>query len=172
MINPHPDFLAMQKYIYEPFGWKCDKVKQEAESQEYGASTFEMDGKLIIFRVAKITPTKIGQFVTIWKRIDNGPTMPYDSADNVDLFVISVRDKNRFGQFVFPRDILCEKGIVSQDGNGGKRGIRVYPAWDITDNSQAKRTQAWQSKYFFEVGPNQLDFNEVVQKLYGSNKAL
>ena len=127
---------------------------KEKESEEYGAFTFEMNNQRICFRVAKTTPTKTGQFVTLWKRIGKGPILPFDMADTIDLFIVSVRSAKHFGQFVFPKEILCEKGIVSKNGKGGKRAIRVYPAWDIADNNQAKKTQAWQLKYFFEIQPS------------------
>ena len=159
-------FLEAQKYIYEPLGWQSSNVKEESESQEYGACSFELNGKKIIFRAAKITPTKIGQFVTFWKRIGKGSIMPYDCADAFDFFVISVRNKNRFGQFVFPKDVLYEKGIISKNGIGGKRAIRVYPIWDIANNPQAKKTQKWQLQYFFEVDQNNLIDKNIVQKLY------
>jgi len=147
----HPDLLAAQKRAYEPNGLVCGAIIQETESQEYGACTFEMAHKLIKFRVAKITPTKIGQFVTLWKRIGNGPIMPYDMADKVDLFVVSVRNGQHFGQFIFPKSVLWQKGFVSKDGKGGKRAIRVYPPWDITDSPQAQKTQSWQLLYFVEI---------------------
>ena len=147
--NMHPDFIASQKMIYEPCGWKCNNIRKEAESAEYGACSFDMNNRHIIFRVGKITPTKVGQFVTFWKRIGKGPIMPFDMADDFDLFVVAVRDKDKFGQFVFPKDVLYAKGIISKDGKGGKRAMRVYPLWDIADNSQAKKTQAWQLNYFF-----------------------
>ncbi len=126
---------------------------QEAESQEYGACEFELNNHRIKFRVAKITPTKIGQFVTLWKRIENGPIVPFDMADPVDLFVVCVRKGQQFGQFVFPKNVLHEKGFVSKDGKGGKRAMRVYPPWDMADSPQAKKTQTWQLKYFFEIQP-------------------
>ena len=69
----HSDLLAAQKLVYEPSGFSCKNLVLEAESQEYGACEFEMNNKQIKFRVAKITPTKIGQFVTFWKRIGSGP---------------------------------------------------------------------------------------------------
>jgi hypothetical protein len=166
MTKPNTDFFEAQKYIYEPLGWKCNNVKQEAESQEYGACSFEMNGKTILFRVSKITPTKVGQFVTLWKRIGKGPIQPYDMQDSIDLFVVSVRNKNSFGQFVFPKAVLCEKGIVSQGDKVGKLAIRVYPAWDIADNSQAKKTQAWQLNYFFEVKENKIQDSALINKLY------
>ncbi|NNM43264.1 MAG: MepB family protein [Chlamydiae bacterium] len=162
----HPDLLAAQKFAYEPNGLSIDKLKREAESQEYGAFEFEMNNLRIKFRVAKITPTKIGQFVTLWKRIGTGPIQPYDRADPVDLFVISVRRGERFGQFVFPKEVLCEKDIVSKEGNGGKRAMRVYPPWDIPDNRQAEKTQKWQLLYFFEIRPGQYVDTLQIQKLF------
>lgn len=55
----HPDFLSVQKLVYEPIGLKCEKIVQEKESREYAACTFEMNNKIIKFRVAKITPRSI-----------------------------------------------------------------------------------------------------------------
>lgn len=152
--NIHPDLFAAQKLAYEPSGLICKNVVKEKESEEYGACTFELNNHHILFRVGKITPTKIGQFVTLWKRIGNGPIIPYDMADPVDLFVVSVRDAQHFGQFVFPKTVLHEKGVISKNGKGGKRAMRIYPPWDMPDNQQAKKTQAWQRIYFFEIGQN------------------
>lgn len=162
----HPDLLAAQKLAYEPCGLISRKFEKETESQEYGACVFEINNRRTKFRTGKITPTKIGQFVTLWKRIGMGPILPYDSADPIDLFVVSVRDSEHFGQFVFPKAVLCEKGIVSKEGKGGKRAMRVYPPWDITGNRQAKTTQAWQLKYFFEIPPNKGIDTLNIQKLF------
>ena len=39
--------------------------------------------------MAKTTPTKKGQFVTIWKRhSDKGHIIPFDINDNIDFIVI------------------------------------------------------------------------------------
>ncbi|MCX4847768.1 MepB family protein [Streptomyces sp. NBC_00893] len=168
----HPDLLAAKALVYDPSGLVCSLPVPEAESAEYGAHGFTVDGSAIRFRVARTTPTKVGQFVTVWKRsADGGPIRPYDSGDPVDLFVISTRDTGDgvgddsggtggtggiggtggFGQFVFPRDVLRERDIVSTDGVGGKRGFRVYPPWVTTTNRQAGRTQKWQVEYFLPV---------------------
>src|SRR5581483_7420363 len=137
----YPALLAAKKYIYDSLNFVCTRIEQKAESCEYEACTFNMDGKRIIFRAAKITPTKTGQFVTLWKRIGNGPIMPYDIADPFDVWVVHVSYNGRFGQFVFPKDILLKHGVISQCGKGGKRAMRVYPIWDKADNKQAKKTQ-------------------------------
>lgn len=108
----------------------------------------------IRFRVAKITPTKVGQFLPLWKRSGDGLIQPYDISDSVDLFVISIRQGNNFGQFVFPKAVLCKQVIVSNKGKDGKRAIRVYPSWDEPMSRQAQKTQIWQLKYFLEIPVN------------------
>lgn len=162
----HPDLAAAQKLAYEPNGFICNKLTQEAESQEYGACEFEMNGHNIKFRVAKITPTKVGQFVTFWKRIGSGPIMPYDMVDALDLLVVSVRTADHFGQFVFPKAVLCEKGFVSRAGQGGKRAMRVYPPWDTTDSKQAQKTQLWQLQYFFDMSSDTIFDASRIQALF------
>ena len=164
--NLPPDLCTAQKLAYEPSDLSIKNFQTETESQEYGACTFTMNNHAILFRVAKITPTKVGQFVAIWKRNQAGITAPHDLADDIDFFVISVRNGEQLGQFVFPTKILAEKDIVSKNGIGGKRGIRVYPAWDVADNPQAKKTQAWQLAYFFEIKKHEPIDTARIQKLF------
>ena len=104
----HPDLTAAKKFAYEPNGLMMDYFSREAESQEYAASEFTINHRNIKYRVAKITPTKVGQFVTLWKRIGSGPIQPFDMEDRVDLFVISVRSSEHFGQFVSQK-VYCTK---------------------------------------------------------------
>ncbi|MFK0258567.1 MepB family protein [Streptomyces sp. NPDC090445] len=148
----HEDLLAAKALVYDPCGFACSPPVPEPESAEYAACGFTLDGRSVRFRVAKTTPTKAGQFVTVWQRSEEGPIRPFDAGDGVDLFVIGSHDGDGFGQFVFPREVLCERGIVSRDGSGGKRGFRVYPPWVATTNRQAGSTQAWQVNYFVHLG--------------------
>ena len=162
----HHDLLAVKELIYEKFNYECSIPIKEAESAEYGAYTFEIDTLSVTFRVAKITPTKIGQFVTLWKRIGTGPIQPFGHTDSIDLFIISTRKDNLFGQFVFPKSVLCEQGIVSTNSKDGKRAIRVYPPWDEALSKQAQKTQKWQLDYFLEISrEKQIDI-QLLKKLY------
>ncbi|NIX75993.1 MepB family protein [Microvirga terricola] len=161
------DLLAAIALVYEPNGFSCSPPRAEPESLDYGACAIELSGRALWFRVSKITPTKIGQFVTLWKRSGQGPIQPFDTSDPIDLFVISCRQDQRLGQFVFPKSVLCERDIVSRDGKGGKRGMRVYPPWDRPTNRQALKTQHWQLDYFLHIaGDRPLDHARA-RTLYG-----
>ncbi|HLF51966.1 MepB family protein [Flavobacterium sp.] len=150
----HSDLIAAKELVYDICNFDCTQPLKEAESAEYGAYEFGLNGQSVKFRTAKITPTKTGQFVTLWKRNGKGPIQPYDVSDSVDLFIISTRKDNFFGQFIFPKSILCEQGIISNNAKEGKRAIRVYPPWDITTSKQAQKTQKWQLDYFLEIPDN------------------
>ncbi|MFJ7058938.1 MepB family protein [Streptomyces griseobrunneus] len=148
----HGDLLAAKALVYGPKGFVCSQPVPEPESAEYAAHRFTLDGQSVAFRVARTTPTKAGQFVTLWQRSTEGPIRPFDADDGVDLFVISSRDSGHFGHFVFPWEVLCERGVVSRNGAGGKRGFRVYPPWATTTSRQAGSTQAWQVNHFLSLG--------------------
>lgn len=147
----HSDLLATVDFVYDPCGFTCSEPLQEAQNAEYGAYVFNLNDLSIRFRVAKMTPTKIGQFVTLWERIGDGPIQPYDMSDPVDFFVISTRHNKNFGQFIFPKEVLYDQNIVSKNGIGGKRAIRVYPPWDNPTSRQAKKTQTWLLQFFLEI---------------------
>jgi hypothetical protein len=147
----HSDLLVVKELLYDKCGFDFTIPKVEAESIEYGACTFRLNGSYIKHRVSKITLTKIGQFVTIWKRNASGVTEPFDASDEIDFVIITSRRDNHIGQFVFPKTVLIDKGIMSIGNKSGKRGIRVYPPWDKTTSKQAQKTQTWQIKYFLEV---------------------
>lgn len=166
----HPDLLAVQALVYEPLGLACSAPETEAESAEYGAFTFDLDGASIRFRVAKTTPTKVGQFVTLWKRLDKGPIQPFDQSDALDYCVVSTRTPEQFGQFVFSKAVLCARGIVSVAGVGGKRAMRVYPPWDTTTNRQATATQRWQADYFLDLSPGRAVDKQRARQLYFQNR--
>ncbi|WP_010205323.1 MepB family protein [Salinibacterium sp. PAMC 21357] len=123
-----------------------DQLVPEPDNAEYGAVTTLPAATR--FRVAKLTPTKPGFFVTVWRRDADGTTQPFPSDDDTQHLVVVTRDSNSFGAFVFPLRVLVARGIVSVDGHGGKRGFRVYPPWADTRNRQAQNTQRWQCEHF------------------------
>ncbi|ASV12216.1 MepB protein [Leptospira santarosai] len=159
----------IRKRIFEPGDFQLKNPFAEKESSEYGACSFELNHLRITFRIAKVTPTKIGQFVTLWKRSSQGPIEPFHIQDDVDFLMIHTNHKNRSGQFVFPKQVLFEKGIVSGKKEG-KRGFRVYPSWDKPTNKQALQTQKWQLAYFLENQTNKTVVVENLKKFLNSEK--
>lgn len=163
------DLKTIEKLIYNRCHFEISNLKISPESKDYSACTFDLNGKIIQYRVAKITPTKIGQFVTIWKRNQNGITEPFDVSDDIDFIIITTKSGDNLGQFIFPKIVLVEKGILSQNGKSGKRGIRVYPSWDIPNNKQALKTQNWQLNYFLTIKTDDLTDLNLAKKLLNFN---
>jgi hypothetical protein len=140
--------------------------QREQESSDYGACRVELDGRAVVFRVAKTTPTKVGQFVTLWKRpMPNDEIAPLDSDDGVDLVIVSVADTTHRGQFVFNKHALLKHGVMSRNGHGGKRGIRVYPPWTKPVAKDAIKTQQWQLLYFVGLAPQNAGAAERLRQL-------
>ncbi|WP_350287219.1 MepB family protein [uncultured Croceitalea sp.] len=137
--------------VYDKCSLDISEFETESESKEYNACRFELNGRNILSRNAKITPRKVGQFVTFWKRNGNGAIEPFDDSDRIDFYTVNVRTEKKFGQFVFPKSVLIKKGIISTKKKEGKRGFRVYPKWDVVKSKQAERTQKWQLDYFYEI---------------------
>lgn len=147
-------FTILREQVFEICKFKVSKLQKEDESSEYHAHTFKLNNKSVHYRHAKITPTKVGQFVTFWKRPPTKSIQPYDSSDDIDLLIVIVKEKNNFGQFVFPKAVLIKQGVISVNGKGGKRALRVYPPWDKTESKQASKTQTWQLEFFAEIPKN------------------
>jgi hypothetical protein len=161
-----------KELLFDQCNLEFSNFQIEKESSEYCACRFEINNKKVLFRSSKITPTKIGQFVTLWKRKnEKSDIAPFEISDDIDLIVINTRTKTSFGQFVFPKSVLVQKGIIT-DKKEGKRGFRVYPIWDLTESIQAKKTQKWQLDYFIKIPFDEtLDINRVIF-LYLKNSIL
>ena len=121
------------------------------ESRDYEAASFSINAHKILYRQSRITPAKTGQFVAIWKRNNAGITQPFDITDEFDFMMIAAKAESLSGIFIFPKEVLSHHGVVSINGKGGKRGIRVYPPWNLASNKQATQTQEWQTKYFINL---------------------
>ena len=153
-------FELLNELVFKPCNLILKNIELEPESPEYAAQTFQLNHYKIIFRKAKVTPKKIGQFVTIWKRNEQGITSPFHLIDDFDHFIIATETPTNFGIFVFPKSILHENKIISDEKKEGKRGIRVYPIWDDPTSKQAQKTQEWQTKYFLDLtNHDKIDLN-------------
>ncbi len=162
---PASELLSIKELVYDNCNYEFSNLVIDSESAEYQSCSFQLNSFEFIHRFSKITPTKTGQFVTIWKRNNKGITAPFDVSDNFDFIVITSKSDENLGQFVFPKAVLLEKGIISNNNSSGKRGIRVYPPWDIPTSKQAEKTQFWQTKYFYSI--NKATFEvELVKKLF------
>lgn len=163
--NTYP-LQIIKETIYDPRQLTLTELKINSESQEYAACTFLLNTKKIIYRQAKITPTKSGQFVTIWKRNTAGVTEPYANEDAFDFFIITVQEKELLGQFIFPKEVLSAKGIITHNNKGGKRGMRVYAPWNIVTSKQAITTQSWQAAYFYNLNPANKETIDRISNLF------
>jgi hypothetical protein len=168
--NPfHSDLKIAKEMVYRHCNLDFKNLKYNSESQEYGACSFELDDNRIEHRFSKITPTKNGQFVTIWKRNQNGITEPFEINDEIDFIIITSKSAENLGQFIFPKTVLANKGIITQNGKSGKRGIRVYPPWDKTESKQAEKTQSWQLNYFLPLKTDGSTDIDLAKKLLLAN---
>jgi len=165
-IKLFSELELINKAVFQVCGMELENVATELESQEYFAHTFELNKQKVKFRMAKITPTKTGQFVTIWKRNENGITEPHNTNDEFEFYLIATRQETNFGVFIFNRNVLTENKILTNKNAEGKRGIRVYPTWSLTTSKQAEKTKNWQTKYFVEISNyNQIEINKAKKLL-------
>lgn len=142
----------MNKTIYEPNSLSVQCIQEEKQNSEYGAGVFRLSSKTIRFRVAKITPKKIGQFVAAWDKDSNNKNRPFSFEKAPDfLVVVTFKNNLEFGQFVFPKEVLVVKNILRSPTTTGKMALRVYPIWDSPTSKQAITTQEWQLPYFSDM---------------------
>lgn len=165
------DFYTVLRYvnemIYAPNDLTVKSVQEEKQNSKYGAGTFELSSRTVRFRVANITPTKIGQFVAIWEKDKNNKNQPYSYEEAPDLLVITTfKNDNEFGQFIFPKEVLFKQEILRSHSTKGKMAIRVYPSWDSPTSKQAMQTQKWQVPYFVDMGGQGKLSIEKIMKLY------
>lgn len=155
----------VNKMIYESNHLTVKSVQEEKQNSKYGAGTFQLSSKTVRFRVANITPTKVGQFVALWEKDENNKNQPYLYEESPDLLVITTfKNENEFGQFIFPKEILLKQNILSSTSTKGKMAIRVYPSWDSPSSKQAMKTQKWQLPYFVDIcNPNKLPLKKIIE---------
>ena len=99
----------LKESIYDKYNLVLTNFNLNKESKEYEAYSLKLNNQIIQYRPTKITPTKTGQFVSIWKRNKEGITAPFHNSDELDFIIITTKDGKNLGQFVFPKAILVEK---------------------------------------------------------------
>lgn len=128
----------------------------DADSSEYNGCDFNLScdkiSKQIKFRIGKLTPNKLGYFISCWKRdLVSNKTIPYDYNDSFDYLIVYIQDKEEL--FIFPKSILIDKQIISKNNSkniNGKRGFRLYIPSNKLTSKQAIDTQKWQSNFYFK----------------------
>ncbi len=155
----------VNKIVYKPIQLTVKSIKEEKQNLNYGAGTFQLSSRTVRFRVAKKTPTKVGQFVAFWEKDENNKNQPftYEGAPHL-LVITTAMDENEFGQFIFPKDILIKHNILKSSSTKGKMAMRVYPSWDSPISKQAMKTQEWQLPYFVDMSnPNKLPIDKIIE---------
>lgn len=120
------EIQILNQSVFKPFGILLSNVVPELEGRAYFAHSFQLNGKMVKFRNAKTTPTKTGQsdsyrIVAIWKRNEEGITVPFDISDDIEFLIISTRKGDLFGAFIFPKMVLHQQKIFSDKNKDGKR---------------------------------------------------
>ncbi|KNH20523.1 MepB family protein [Priestia megaterium] len=153
--------------FYEPNHFVIKAIREEAQNSDYGAGIFQLNSKSVRFRVAKTTPNKVGQFVSFWEKDATYKNQAFSYGKATDLLVINTfTSTNRFGQFVFPKEVLLKQKILKAATTKGKMAIRVYPIWDKPTSKQAMETQKWQLEYFVETNDANNLLHQKLLKLY------
>ncbi|ECL7819264.1 TPA: MepB family protein [Listeria innocua] len=125
-------------------------IREELQNKEYRGMIVKTakDDTTIRTRLAKKTNKKAGYFVAFWEKDEFGKNCPFNENDSADFLSIVVMDGDLNGLFVFPRECLIEKGILTSEVGIGKMAARFYPSWCQDLNKTAEKTQAWQQVYF------------------------
>ena len=88
----------------------------------------------------------------------------YVSSDLIVPHNKELENEYKSGIFIFPVEMLVEKGIISSTYSRGKTGFRVFPPWSddrgltgtkIFSNS-GKKTQQWRLPYYFSLADKDL----------------
>lgn len=150
----NPTLQIFTETLLTPLNIHINEIVIDSNAIDYNGYQFTLNLQLVIFRTSKTTPTKIGQFVTFYKRNELAITEPFHNHDVVEYYIIWCEKDSNKGVFIFPKSALLIFNILSSANKEGKRAFRVYPDWDIPNNRQATKTQSLQSNYFINLNTN------------------
>ncbi len=164
------EIVRIENSLLKVYELKISDLTEDHECEEYSGFNFQINNRRVKFRKAKITPKKTGLFVTLWKRNSEGDTIPFHVDDDFDFYIIAAEQDQNFGFFLFPKAVLSEKQILTNDSKEGKRGCRVYPNWCIPENKQAQKTKMWQTKYFIDFCKKEEDIFVDFERIFFSEQ--
>lgn len=144
--------------------YRMINLQEENQNKEYEGLTFNIEQHTFRSRLAKKTPKKKGYFVVFWEKDKDNKNQPYAFDNMPEKLIVSIIDNHLIGQFVFPKLLLLEKGILKSENDKGKMAMRVYPSWENELNDSARKTQKWQEAYFINLS-NEID-NQQAAALY------
>ncbi|SDG06391.1 MepB family protein [Epilithonimonas hungarica] len=148
--------------ILKELNLQLSEITPDLECEEYSGFNFKINQTNYKFRKSKLTPKKVGQFVTFWKRDLYGKTVPFDVNDDFAFYIISIEESENSGFFLFPKVILEKENLISSEQKTGKRGFRIYADWHFPNNKQAEKTKLWQTEYFI----NYSDSDELISNQF------
>lgn len=165
MINK---IKKLDDLVFKVLKYDLSEIIPDPESEEYFGFNFKVNDLKIKFRKSKLTPKKIGQFVTFWKRDNAGKTVPFDSADVFDFYMILIEENDNAGFFIFPKSILEKEELISDQFKTGKRGFRIYASWHFPNNKQAEKTKLWQTQYFINFSDTESSITSKFETILNS----
>lgn len=148
--------------ILKELNLQLSEITPDLECEEYFGFNFKINQTNYKFRKSKLTPKKVGQFVTFWKRDLYGKTVPFDVNDDFAFYIISIEESENSGFFLFPKVILEKENLISSEQKTGKRGFRIYADWHFPNNKQAEKAKLWQTEYFI----NYSDSDELISNQF------
>ncbi len=77
MIN---ELNKAESLLFKQTSLKISNAIEDEESQDYFGYNFQANKLNFKFRKAKITPKKVGQFVTLWQRNSKNITEPFNES--------------------------------------------------------------------------------------------
>ena len=165
MIN---EIYKLDDLIFKSLNYHLTEIHPDKEADEYFGFDFKINDIKIKFRKSKLTPKKIGQFVTFWKRDQNYKSVPFDIDDDFDFYIILMEENENAGFFIFPKFILEKEDLISSQLKTGKRGFRIYADWHFPNNKQAEKTKLWQRQYFIDLSDQKSSITEKFETILNS----
>lgn len=155
------EIATLNNLVFNPLDLQISDIIPDLECEDYFGFNFKINQINIKFRKSKLTPKKVGQFVTFWKRDSDGKTIPFDISGDFDYYIIYVEENENSGSFIFPKAILEKENYISGKLSAGKRGFRIYADWHLPNNKKAEKTKYWQTEFFINFSEPE---NIVIEK--------